>query len=139
MHVQVKDGLARTGPNVQHGSVTLLDSSLPRDLCRRQVTAPDDLGIAFLRFFQPGKMSFGNDQHMRRRLRIDILKRKNVLVFVNFLRGNLSVNNPAEKAIGSLIHDPQFYPTPVQGDPRTNPTHVQIGLKYKSDPRRGSL
>ena len=70
-------------------------------LRRREMTASDDFGVVFLGFFQSGKMSLGNDQHMRRCLRIDVFEGEHVLVFMNLLGGNLSANNAAEKAIGA--------------------------------------
>jgi hypothetical protein len=41
-------------------------------------------------------MFLGNKQDVRRRLGIDVFKRKNVLVFVNFLGGNLALKNSAK-------------------------------------------
>src|SRR5579862_1225181 len=59
----------------------------------------NQFGIVRLSFFQSGKMFLRNHQHMRRCLRIDVFKGINMLVFVNFLGGNLAAKNAAEKAI----------------------------------------
>ena len=99
MNVEMKHRLPRSGPYVQHGPVSLLDVPLARDLGRCQVTLADHFGVLSLRLFQPGKMFSWDDQHMRRRLWIDVFKGKDVIVLVNFLRGNLAAKNAAEKAI----------------------------------------
>ena len=90
---------ARTRSYVQHGAVAVLDISLARDSCCREMTTSDDFGIAFLGFFESRKMRLRNNQHMRRSLRIDIFEREHMRVFMNLLGGNLSANNAAEKTI----------------------------------------
>lgn len=47
-------------------------------------------------------MPFGYDEHMRGRLRIDVLKRIGVLVFVNFPGRQLALDDPAEKTVVHL-------------------------------------
>src|ERR1017187_163436 len=44
-------------------------------------------------------MSFGNDQHVRRSLRIDVFENEYLVVFVDFCRRNLTCNDFAEKAV----------------------------------------
>jgi hypothetical protein len=48
-------------------------------------------------------MLLRDDEHMRRRVRVDVFERKHVLVLVNFLRGNLTAENAAEKAVADGI------------------------------------
>src|SRR5579864_119450 len=100
VNVQVKDGLSSAGANVEDGAVSLLDFALAGDHGSSQMTAADDFGVAAFCFFQSCKMAFGNDEHMGRRLRINVFKREHVFVFKNFFRGNLAANDAAEEAIG---------------------------------------
>jgi len=51
MDVQVKDGLACAGPNIEDGSISLFDIALARNLGRREMTAANDFcigGFGFL-------------------------------------------------------------------------------------------
>jgi hypothetical protein len=98
--VEMKHRLPRARAYVEHGPISLLDVPLARNLRRREVTAADHFGVFSLGFFQTSKMFFRNNQHMRGSLRIDVLERKHVLVLVDFLGGNLTAKNAAEKAIG---------------------------------------
>jgi hypothetical protein len=98
--VQVKDGLSSAGANVEDGAVALLDLALAGDRGSGQMAAADDFGVAAFRFFQSCKMPFGNNQDVCRRLRINVFKREDVFIFVNFFRRNLAANDAAEEAIG---------------------------------------
>jgi len=111
MNVQVKDGLARSGPDVQHSPIASLDVPLARDLRGREVAAANDLGVAFLRFFQPREMPSRNDQYMGGRLWIDVFKGEHMGVFMDLFGGNFTADDAAEKAIRAGIgHDlPSFY------------------------------
>jgi hypothetical protein len=44
-------------------------------------------------------MFLGDNQHVGRRLRMDVFKRKDVFVFKDFLGGNLAVYDSAKQAI----------------------------------------
>jgi hypothetical protein len=90
--------LSRVWAYIHDGPVSLLDIASAGDLSGREVTAADHFGILRLRFFQSSKMLSGDDQHMRRRLRIDVLKSKDMLILVNFLGRNLATENAAEEA-----------------------------------------
>lgn len=96
----MEDGLSGTGPDVEDGTVTLLDVALAGDLCGRQVTVADNFCILGVRFLQPGEVLLGNDQHVGRCLGVDVLKGEDVGVLVDFLRRNLAANDAAEQAIG---------------------------------------
>src|ERR1700728_366855 len=100
VHVEMKHRLPRSRTNIEHGSISLLDVSLPRNVGRRQMAAPDDLRVLRLGFFQSREMFLRDDQHVRRRLRVDVVKREDVVVLVNFFRRNLAANDAAKKAIG---------------------------------------
>jgi hypothetical protein len=100
VNVQVKDRLSSARANVEDGAVSLLDLALAGDHGSGQMAAADDFGVSAFRFFQSCKMPFGNDEHMGRRLWINVFKRKDVFIFENFLRWNLAANDSAEEAIG---------------------------------------
>jgi len=86
--------------NVEDGAVSLLDLALVGDHRGGQMAAADDFGVSWLRFLQPCKMAFGNDEDVGRRLGIDVFECKNVLIFEHLLRWNLATNDAAEEAIG---------------------------------------
>lgn len=98
--MQVKDGLSSAGANVEDSAVSLLDLALSGDHGSGQMAAADDFGVTAFRFFQSCKMPFGDNQDVCRRLRVNILKRKNVFIFENFFRWNLAANDATEEAIG---------------------------------------
>ena len=101
--MEMKYRLPRSRTHIQHGPISLLDVPLTRNLGRRQVTAADHFGIFGLRLFQASKMLPGNDQHMRRRLGVDVLEGQHVLVLVNFLGRNLAAENAAEEAVAAGV------------------------------------
>jgi hypothetical protein len=90
--------LSRTRAYIHYGPVSLLDIALAGDLGCCEVTAADHVGILGLRFFQSGKMSLRDDQHMGRGLWVDVFKGKHMLVLIDLSCGNLAAKNPAEKA-----------------------------------------
>jgi hypothetical protein len=101
--MEMKYRLPRSRTHIQHGPISLLDVPLTRNLGRRQVTAADHLGVVSLRLLQASKMLPGDDQHMRRRLGVDVLEGQHVLVLVNFLGRNLAAENAAEEAVAAGI------------------------------------
>src|ERR1700730_1172508 len=118
MDVEMKHRLPRARTHVHHGPVSLFDVALARDLGRCQVTSTDHFGVLSLRLFQPGKMFFRNNQHMRRRLGIDVFKGKHIFVLVDFLRGNLAAKNAAEKAISCGVSHSSRWSLVVGKNPR---------------------
>ena len=97
--MQVKDGLSGAGANIQHGAVSLLDLALAGDHGSGQMAAADNFGVSTFGFLQSCEMPFGNDEHMGRRLRINVFKREDVFIFENLFRRNLAANDAAEEAI----------------------------------------
>jgi hypothetical protein len=100
MHVEVEDGLSGTGAYVEDGAVSTFNFALAGDLGGSEVAASDDFGVGSLGFFQAGKMPFWNDERVSGRLRIDVLKGKNVFVFVDLFGRNFSANDATEEAVG---------------------------------------
>jgi hypothetical protein len=101
--VEMKYRLPRARTHIQHGPVSLLDVPLAGNLSRGQVTVAYHFSIVSLRFLQSNKMFLGDDQHMRRRLRVDVFKGEHMLVLVNLLSWNLAAEDAAEKAIARRI------------------------------------
>jgi len=99
----MEDRLARTWAHVQDGAVALLDVPLASDMGGSQVAAANQFRVFGPSLLQSCKMFLGNHQHVRGRLRLDVLKREDILVFVDFFRWNLAADDAAEKTIGSWI------------------------------------
>ena len=102
MYVEMKNGLARTGADVEHGSIAILDAALPRDIGGDELAAADHFCILGRGFLQSTQVLLGNDEHVRRSLRINIVEGIYVLVFVDFLGGYFTLNDAAEQTI---VHD----------------------------------
>jgi len=79
---------------------------LASDISGGKMAAANDFCVGGLGFFQSSKMSFRDDEHMSRRLGIDILETEDVLILVDFLGRNFAADDAAEKAIriGHLRH-----------------------------------
>ena len=112
----MKHGLPGPGTYVEHGSISIFNFAFARDLRRRQVAAADDVCIGGFGLLQSGEVPLGDYQNMRWRLRLNIFKGKNVLIFMNFLGGNVAANNSAKKAIG--IAHKWSSPKPYHSRPR---------------------
>ena len=84
MQMQMKDGLPCVRANVKDRAISFFETALFRELRRGQVQSADDLGILRLRLFQAGHVSLGNDQDVRRRLRVDVAEGEGVLIFIDF-------------------------------------------------------
>jgi len=101
----MEHGLSRARSYIEYRPVSMFDIAITCNLRCRQMTAADQFGMVSLRFLQSGEVLLRDNQNVRRRLRIDVLKSKYVLVLVNFLRWNLAAQDAAEKAIaGSVTH-----------------------------------
>jgi hypothetical protein len=98
--VEVKDRLSGAGADVEDGAVSLLDVALAGDLRGGEVTAADDFGIGVIGFFQSSEMFLGDDEDVRGRFGADVFEGEDMVVFVNFLGGNLAADDAAEKAVG---------------------------------------
>src|ERR1700722_1813405 len=102
MHVQVKDRLPSTGADVEHSPVPIFNASLACDVRGSELTIADQFGILSGGFLQSENVFFGNDQNMGWSLRIDIVKRISVFVFVDLLGRYLPANDAAEQTV---VHD----------------------------------
>ena len=48
-------------------------------------------------------MFLRNDEHVRRRLGMDVFEGENVLILVDFFRGNLTPDDPTEETTGHKV------------------------------------
>ena len=94
--MQVEDGLAGAGADVEHGAVAILYPPLARDLSRDQMAVSNYFRVLGDRFLQTTDVFLGNHEYVHRRLRMKVLKGVSVLVFKDFLRWNFSLNDAAE-------------------------------------------
>src|SRR5271166_6239899 len=99
VNVHVKHRLTCAGTDIQDSAVSLLDLALARDFGSGEMAAANDLGVGGLGFLQSSKMPFGNDEHMRGCLRVDVFEGEDVFVFVDFLGRNLAADDATEKAV----------------------------------------
>jgi len=92
--MQVFYGLARIRTLIDHEPVTVCEPLLLGDLSRR---VEDVLVISgFRHSSQTGDFSPRDDQHVHGRLRIDVTKRKHVLILINDLRRYFPIENLRE-------------------------------------------
>jgi len=98
--VEVEDGLSGAGADVEHGAVSVLDIALAGDLGGGEVTSADNFGVGGLGFFESGEMFFGNDEDVSGSLRVDVFEGEDVVVFVDFFRGDFAAEDAAEEAVG---------------------------------------
>lgn len=101
--MEVKDRLSGAGADVEHSAVSLLDVALAGDLGGGEMAAADDFGVGGLGFFQSREMFLGNNEDVGGRLGADVFEGEDVVVFVDFLRGNFAAEDAAEKAIGRRV------------------------------------
>ncbi len=78
---------------------TSATSTLVRRTRCCQMTASNQFCIVRLRLLQSGKVLARHDQHVHRRLRLDVLESEDVVVFVDFLGGDFSAQDAAEQAV----------------------------------------
>ncbi len=82
--MQMKDRLPRVRANVIDRTKAVLESALARNFCRHELAIADELRIGFRRLVNPNDMLLGNDQDMRRSLRLDVFEDKGLVIFINF-------------------------------------------------------
>src|SRR5215475_8976232 len=113
MQMKMKDGLPRAAAGIDHGPVAaeLAVSGNPRRDQRHLAQSRFFFGAGML---ERRKMLLRTNQHVRRRLRVDVLEREHVRIFVHQLRRNLFCSNLAEQAIGA-----HCFPPPASSSSRT--------------------
>ncbi len=101
--MQVEDRLSRAGTDIEDRAVSLLDVALAGYLGGGEVATADDFGVGRLGFLQSREMFLGNDEDVCGGLRVDVFESKDVIVFVNFFRGNFAAEDAAEQAVGGRV------------------------------------
>ena len=105
MEVHVEDRLTGVGPGVDDAAVALRVSELLRDLRGGEEELARDLRVVGAEVVEGGYVLLGDDEHVRRGLRLDVLEGEDVLVLVDLLRRDLAPDELAEEAV-------------LHGDPR---------------------
>ena len=96
MHMQVEYALPGSGPHIEHRTIPAFDLPLPRKLGCHNMSIAHIHGILRPSFLETPNMTFGDDEHMGGRLRIDVLKCIRVLILVNFFGRYLSLYDSAK-------------------------------------------
>ncbi|MCU1255531.1 MAG: hypothetical protein JWM83_1830 [Candidatus Angelobacter sp.] len=99
MQMQMENCLACVRTHVIDRTESVLQFAFPSYLCRDQLAIAHQFRIRFRSLVNAHNMFLGDDQHMRRRLRFDVFKRKGLFVFVNFFSRNFSGDDFAEKTV----------------------------------------
>lgn len=97
--MKMKNGLARSGSIVDDQSKGVFHTKLSRDSANRQHEMSEQhlvIGLGIGQFFD-GLLRY--HQHVNRGLRVDVLDRDTVVVFVEFIRRYLTANDFAENGI----------------------------------------
>jgi len=100
----VEYGLAGAGAHIEDSAVTVLDFSLPRDSCCREMAAANDFGVVAFCLLQSREVTFRNYEHMHGCLGTNVVKGENVIVFIDFLRRDFAADDAAEKATRVSCH-----------------------------------
>src|SRR5688572_3038194 len=104
MHVNVEDGLTGFGIAVEHRPVARAVVSLfLRNLRGGAHHGSDERVVLFAQIVEGGNVLPGHDQHVQRRLRVDVGKRQQPIVFVDFRRGNLAGDDATEQTAHCTI------------------------------------
>jgi hypothetical protein len=99
MDMKVEHRLTCVGADVDYGPVATLQTSLTGNLGGGEVAVADDLRITGLGFFETGEVALGDDQHVGRSLRVNVLKGNDLVVLIYLFGGNFTRDDLAEQAI----------------------------------------
>lgn len=102
MHVQMKNGLSSARTNVEHGSVAILDAALACDAGGGKMATPDQIPVFGRSFFEPSDVLFRNHEYMSGSLRVDVFKRIDGFIRVDFLGRYFAADDAAEQTV---VHD----------------------------------
>jgi hypothetical protein len=100
MDMNVGYGLPGPAPEVYHQPVTVFHTLiLLYNLIYSQKKIGDNAGLVVRYFVQGSVMRLGNDQKVQRRLRVNIMKRESMLVFVNDFGRDLPGDDFTEQTV----------------------------------------
>ena len=103
MNVEVIDGLAAVGTGVDHRTVAFCESFGPGDFCGNGKEMANESAVLAAGLGNRRDVGAGNDEDVHRGLRMDVREDVTLVVLINGLRGNASVEDAAKKAAhGSL-------------------------------------
>jgi len=127
VQVDVPDRLPGAGIAIEIEPVAILGNALGGgDLGRCQHHAADQPGIVGGQIVERADPALGDDQHMHRRLRVDIAKRQQLVVFPHDVGGNLARDDLFEQLLGHLALPMQkrdeFRPDYPPADPAQSTT-----------------
>ena len=101
MHVQMADGLAAIPPLIHDQSVPgFLEPEGTGYVRGHHEEVPGQRRVHLIDLGDATKVAHGDYQDMGRRLRSEIMEGDDVVVSMEYLRGDLTVGDPAEDAIG---------------------------------------
>lgn len=98
MNVDMIDGLAAILPGVDDRAVALGQPFGARNLCRSPVQMSEETVVLFLGVGDGGNVLAGHDENVHRCLRLDIRKSVALVVLVDRLGRNGSIDDLAENA-----------------------------------------
>jgi len=96
--VDVEDGLAGGFATVADDAIAVgIEMQTAGDLRRANHQSADESGLAVIEIVKRGDVAPGNDEDVRRRLRIDVVKGEDLIVFEDLPRRDLAVRDAAEE------------------------------------------
>jgi hypothetical protein len=98
--VKMKHGLTCAGADIEYRAIAVLDAAQARDFSGGEMTAADDSSFLGGGFFQSANVFFGDDEYVRRGLRIEVFESVGDVILVNFFGRNFAGNDTAEQAVG---------------------------------------
>ena len=99
MHVQVSNFLAAVAPSVDHDAEAVLGSLLAGKTRRKRKHFTQKRGVARIGMRERCKVLLRDDEKVNGRLRVDVLKGEDFIVFIDLGRRDLSLGDFAENAV----------------------------------------
>jgi hypothetical protein len=98
--MQMEDSLACVGTNVVDRPKPVLEVAFARDPGRYDLAITNQLRVRFGCLVNADDMFLGDNQDVRRRLRLDVFKDECFFVFIDFPGGDSARDDFAEETIG---------------------------------------
>src|SRR5688572_924517 len=112
--MDVEDRLTCFAIRVEHRPVAAIGVAVfPGDLRGGAMHGPNEAVVARRQVAQRGDVPARDDQHMQRRLRVDVLNRDQLIVLMHELPGNLTADDLAEKTIAHDARRPRRLTPPL--------------------------
>jgi hypothetical protein len=99
MNMQVIHLLASTPTGIDHGAKAIGQTLFSRQFWGQQQYFSQQVLIPGMTLNQGIHMPFWNDHEVHRSHRVDVVKRKDILIFINLPAGQLTLADPAKNAI----------------------------------------